>query len=103
LSGDANKFFTVGGYFHRRVFDHVLAPVLAVDFARGRIIAALKINKAELYGSRLTRPTSDRCQIRYQSRSISEIHGFKYKRLPATRQARPVSGSLGKDLSLGSR
>ena len=87
LSGDARKFFSVGSYFHRRILDHVLTPVLAVDFARGCIIAALVVNKAEFYGPRLTRFSSDRCQIRNQSRSISKIHGFKYRRLPVTRQA----------------
>jgi hypothetical protein len=46
LSGDAGKFFAIDGYFHRRVFDHVLAPVLAFDFARRCVIAAVVINHA---------------------------------------------------------
>ena len=74
LSGDARKFFAVYGYFHSRIFDHVLTPVLAVDFARGSIIAALVINKAEFYGPRSAGFSSNRCQSRGQSRSISKIH-----------------------------
>ena len=87
LSGDAREFFSVSGYLHDRIFDHVLAPVLAGDFARRCIIAALVKNKAEFDGSRLTCFSSYGCQIRNQSRSISKIHGFKYRRLPVTRQA----------------
>ncbi len=87
LSGDAREFFSVSGYLHGRIFDHVLAPVLAGDFARRCIIAALVKNKAEFDRSRLTCFSSYGCQIRNQSRSISKIHGFKYRRLPVTRQA----------------
>jgi hypothetical protein len=74
LSGDAGEFFSVDGYFHSRIFDHVLTPVLAVDFARRGIIAALVVNKAEFYGPRSAGFSSNRCQSRGQSRSISKIH-----------------------------
>ena len=67
LSGDTGKVFAVDGYFHRRVFDHVLAPVLAFDFARRRVVAAVMINKAEFYGPRSSGFSSDRCEIRYHS------------------------------------
>ncbi len=46
LPGDAGKFVAFDGYFDCRVFDHVLAPVLALYFARGRIITAAVINQA---------------------------------------------------------
>lgn len=91
LSGDAGKFFAVDGYFHRRIVYHVLTPVLAVDFARGRIITAVLVNQAQFYGPRSIRFSSDRCQIGYQSRSIFQIHGLKYKPLPAKGQAQRVA------------
>jgi hypothetical protein len=90
LPGDAGEFFALEGYFHLRVLDHVLAPVLALYFARGRIIVAVVVNQAQLYGSRLTGFSSDRCQIGDQSRSIVEIHCQKYKRLPVTAQVQLV-------------
>jgi hypothetical protein len=74
LSGDARKFFAVYGYFYSRILDHVLTPVLAGDLARGSIIAAPVINKAELYGPWSAGFSSNRCQSRGQSRSISKIH-----------------------------
>ena len=64
LSGNAGKFLSIDSYFDRRVLDHVLAPVLAFYFAGGRIIAAVAINQAQLYGPWLAGFSSDCRKIR---------------------------------------
>jgi hypothetical protein len=74
----AGKTFAFDIYFHGRSLEHILAPVLSLDFTRRGVKASLIINEVELDRPPLAAFAPDGGQVRDNRCSIFELHGGDY-------------------------